>query len=102
VTDIAMVVNGADLCTGLMVSSSSTFTALLSGAIVKRDPCSSEDGPGVVMLIFAAASAVSGFAAGGTVVFIALVSLGIRREEATYTLTEPTPDRVASSARVAQ
>ena len=43
-------------------------------------------------MIFAAALAVSGLAAAGTIV---IVSLGIRRAEADLTLTSPAPDRAA-------
>lgn len=39
--------------------------------------------------------------AGGVVGFLAVVSLGIHREEAAYTMTEPTSNRVARYARAA-
>jgi hypothetical protein len=48
-----------------------------------------------------ALAAVAMAAAGGVVGFLAVVSLGIRREEAAYTMTEPTSDRLARCARAA-
>ena len=39
--------------------------------------------------------------AGAVLVFLAVISLGIRREEAAYTMTVPTADRVARCARAA-
>jgi hypothetical protein len=48
-----------------------------------------------------ALDAVAVAVAGGVVGFLALVSLGIHREEAAYTMTEPTSDPVARYARAA-
>ncbi len=45
--------------------------------------------------------AVAAALAGGVIGFLAVVVLGIRREEAAYTMTEPTADPVARCARVA-
>lgn len=39
--------------------------------------------------------------AAAVLVLLAVISLGIRREEAAYTMTEPTADPVARCARVA-
>jgi hypothetical protein len=48
-----------------------------------------------------ALAAVALLAAGAVVGFLAVVALGIRREEAAFSLTTPTSDRVALGARVA-
>lgn len=48
-----------------------------------------------------ALDAVAAALAGGVIGFLAVVSLGIHREEAAYTMTEPTSDPVARCARAA-
>lgn len=50
-------------------------------------------------MIFTVTLAVSSFAAGGVIVFIALISLGIRREE-DLTLTGRAPDLATMASRI--
>lgn len=45
-------------------------------------------------------AAVAVFGLGAALGYVALVSLGIRREEASRTFTLPTPDKIARGARV--
>jgi hypothetical protein len=53
------------------------------------------------MIEIYALDAVTVALAGGVIGFLAVVSLGIHREEAAYTMTEPTSDPVARCARAA-
>ena len=54
-----------------------------------------------VMIMAYLLFAVSLVGTGAAVGFIALVSLGIHREEEAQSMTGPTPDRIARGARVA-
>lgn len=53
------------------------------------------------MIEFYLISAVVLFAAGAVAGFVALVSLGIHREERLYSMTMDAPGRIARGARVA-